>query len=53
MGDTSGIAQSSSNTPSRPITDTMVSMADHERSVSRTERLKYSLNSQKPLSLKC
>lgn len=37
-------------TPNRPITPTVVSMTVQLFKVSLTERLKYSLNSQKPLS---
>ncbi len=38
-------------TPTRPITDMIVSMTDQDRIVSLIERLKYSLKSQNPPSL--
>ena len=38
-------------TPTRPVTDMIVSMMDQDRIVSLIERLKYSLKSQKPPSL--
>src|SRR5258705_10877813 len=37
-------------TPANPTTETIVSISDHERMVSLMERLKYSLNIQKPAS---
>lgn len=44
---------SSSKTPNKPITETIVSITDHDRSVSVSDKLKYSLNIQKPESFTC
>src|ERR1700722_17038484 len=41
----------SDSTPISPTTETIVSMMDQDRMVSFMERLKYSLNIQKPPSL--
>src|ERR1700738_5298595 len=39
--------------PASPTTDTIDSITDHDRMVSLIDRLKYSLNIQKPPSLTC
>src|SRR5665213_636952 len=43
----------STNTPASPITEIIVSITDQDRIVSLIDKLKYSLNSQKPPSFTC
>src|SRR5579863_3760790 len=41
------------STPTSPTTETIVSITDQDRIVSLMDKLKYSLNIQKPPSLTC